>query len=75
LCLAPLIAAQPCSTLYKTVELRLHPADPSGSHYLEWEAQVGFIGGWHSYSFVLLGSVGVARPDLPKHTSREYSSS
>ena len=43
---------------YKTVELRLHPADPTASHYLEWRAQVGFIGGWHSYSSVLLGSVG-----------------
>lgn len=43
---------------YKTVELRLHPADPTGSRYLRWRAQVGFIGGWHSYSFVLLGSVG-----------------
>ena len=43
---------------YKTVELRLHPADPTPSRYLQWRAQVGFIGGWHSYSFVLLGSVG-----------------
>ena len=43
---------------YKTVDLRLHPADPTASHYLEWQAQVGFIGGWHSYSSVLLGSVG-----------------
>jgi len=34
---------------YKTVDLRLHPADPTASHYLEWQAQVGFIGGWHSY--------------------------
>ena len=39
---------------YKTIELRLHPTDPTASHYLEWQAQVGFIGGWHSYSFVLL---------------------
>lgn len=43
---------------YKTVELRLHPADPAGPRYMQWRAQVGFIGGWHSYSFVLLGSVG-----------------
>ncbi len=26
--------------------------------YREWEAQVGFVRGWHSYSLVLLGSVG-----------------
>ena len=39
---------------YKTVELRLHPADPAGTLYRRWEAQVGFIAGWHSYSFVLL---------------------
>jgi Aspartyl protease len=43
---------------YKTVELRLHSADPTASQYRQWQAQVGFISGWHSYSFVLLGSVG-----------------
>ncbi|MGI8559671.1 MAG: hypothetical protein ACR2ND_15445 [Solirubrobacteraceae bacterium] len=43
---------------YKAVELRLHPAEATASRFLQWRAQVGFIGGWHSYSFVLLGSVG-----------------
>lgn len=32
--------------------------DLSDHEVREWEAQVGFIEGWHSYSFVLLGSVG-----------------
>jgi hypothetical protein len=43
---------------YKTVSLRLHPRDGSLHEYQEWEAQVGFVQGWHSYSLVLLGSVG-----------------
>lgn len=43
---------------YKTVSLRLHPRDGSLREYREWEAQVGFVQGWHSYSLVLLGSVG-----------------
>ncbi|MEX2556382.1 MAG: hypothetical protein WEB06_12220 [Actinomycetota bacterium] len=43
---------------YKTVSLRLHAGDAEVSEYREWEAQVGFVQGWHSYSFVLLGSVG-----------------
>jgi hypothetical protein len=43
---------------YKTVSLRLHPRDGSLRQYQEWEAQVGFVQGWHSYSLVLLGSVG-----------------
>ena len=43
---------------YKTISLRLHAGDAEVSEYLEWQAQVGFIEGWHSYSFVLLGSVG-----------------
>ena len=51
-------AGRTVTARYKTVELRLHPADPTGSRYLRWRSQVGFIGGWHSYSFVLLGSVG-----------------
>lgn len=46
------------TALYKTVELRLHPADPTASYFLQWQAQVGFIGGWHGCSFVLLGGVG-----------------
>jgi hypothetical protein len=43
---------------YKTVSLHLHPRDGSLREYREWEAQVGFVQGWHSYSLVLLGSVG-----------------
>lgn len=43
---------------YKTIALRLHPHDGEIHEYREWEAQVGFIENWHSYSFVLLGSVG-----------------
>jgi hypothetical protein len=43
---------------YKTVSLRLHPRDGSLREHQEWEAQVGFVQGWHSYSLVLLGSVG-----------------
>jgi hypothetical protein len=43
---------------YKTIGLRLHPSDAEEAEYVEWEAQVGFIGGWHSDGLVLLGSVG-----------------
>lgn len=43
---------------YKTIRLRLHPRDGEVDEYREWEAQVGFVQDWHSYSFVLLGSVG-----------------
>jgi hypothetical protein len=43
---------------YKTVSLRLHPRDGSLHEYQEWHVQVGFVQGWHSYSLVLLGSVG-----------------
>lgn len=43
---------------YKTVSLRLHPRDGSLHEYQEWDAQVGFVQGWHSYSLVLLGSAG-----------------
>jgi hypothetical protein len=43
---------------YKTISLRLHPRDGALHEYREWEAQVGFVQGWHSYSLVLLGSVG-----------------
>ena len=43
---------------YRTIALRLHPHDGEIHEYHEWEAQVGFIESWHSYSFVLLGSVG-----------------
>lgn len=38
--------------------MRLHAGDAEISEYRQWEAQVGFVQGWHSYSFVLLGSVG-----------------
>lgn len=43
---------------YKTVNLRLHSSDAEESEYREWQAQVGFIEGWHSDGLVLLGSVG-----------------
>jgi len=43
---------------YKTISLRLHAGDAEVGEYREWQAQVGFIENWHSYSFVLLGSVG-----------------
>jgi hypothetical protein len=43
---------------YKTIGLRLHPSDADEAEYVEWEAQVGFIEGWHSDGLVLLGSVG-----------------
>lgn len=43
---------------YKTIGVRLHPRDADESEYIQWEAQVGFIEGWHSDGLVLLGSVG-----------------
>ena len=43
---------------YKTIGLRLHPSDADEARYIHWEAQVGFIEGWHSDGLVLLGSVG-----------------
>jgi len=43
---------------YKTVALRLHPHDGEIHERREWMAQVGFVENWHSYSLVLLGSVG-----------------
>jgi hypothetical protein len=43
---------------YKTIGMRLHPSDADESRYVQWEAQVGFIEGWHSDGLVLLGSVG-----------------
>jgi hypothetical protein len=42
---------------YKTVTLRLHHPDESGNK-CAWEAQVGFVDGWHSFGLVLLGNVG-----------------
>jgi hypothetical protein len=42
---------------YKTISLRLYPKGEDDP-YREWQAQVGFIPNWHSYGFVLLGSVG-----------------
>ena len=45
---------------YKTVGLRLHPRDADEQHYVEWQAQVGFIEGWHSDGLVLLGNVEAA---------------
>lgn len=43
---------------YRTVGLRLHPSDAEEGVYREWQAQVGFIEGWHSDGLILLGSVG-----------------
>ena len=43
---------------YKTVALRLHQPDGDSEAFHEWEAPVGFIGGWKNPSLLLLGSVG-----------------
>jgi hypothetical protein len=43
---------------YKTVTLRLHHHDTGPDERREWEALIGFVGGWHSFGLVLLGSVG-----------------
>lgn len=43
---------------YKTISLRLHPADGAQAPYLEWQAKIGFVEDWHSDGLVLLGSVG-----------------
>lgn len=43
---------------YKTISLRLHPSDAEEGAYREWQAEVGFIDGWHSDGLVLLGSMG-----------------
>jgi hypothetical protein len=43
---------------YKTIDLRLHPSDAPEDVYLQWQAPVGFVEGWHSDGLVLLGSVG-----------------
>lgn len=43
---------------YKTVGLRLHSREADEQRYVEWQAQVGFIEGWHSDGLVLLGNVG-----------------
>ncbi len=45
-------------TRYKTVDLRLYPSDGAEDSYIQWQAQVGFVKGWHSDGLVLLGSVG-----------------
>jgi hypothetical protein len=45
-------------TRYKTIELRLHPNDAAEDVYIQWQAQVGFVKGWHSDGLVLLGSIG-----------------
>jgi hypothetical protein len=46
-------------TRYKTIDLRLYPTDAAEDTYIQWQAQVGFVKGWHSDGLVLLGSVGV----------------
>ena len=45
-------------TRYKTIDLRLHSNDVENAVYMQWQARVGFVKGWHSDGFVLLGSVG-----------------
>jgi hypothetical protein len=45
-------------TRYKTIDLRLHSNDAEEEVYIQWQAQVGFVKGWHSDGLVLLGSVG-----------------
>jgi len=45
-------------TRYKTIDLRLYPSDGAEDTYIQWQAQVGFVKGWHSDGLVLLGSVG-----------------
>jgi hypothetical protein len=45
-------------TRYKTIELRLHPSDAAEDVYIQWQAKVGFVKGWHSDGLVLLGSIG-----------------
>jgi hypothetical protein len=45
-------------TRYKTIELRLYPSDSAEDTYIQWQAQVGFVKGWHSDGLVLLGSIG-----------------
>ena len=45
-------------TRYKTIDVRLHPSDAAEGTYIQWQAQVGFVKGWHSDGLVLLGSVG-----------------
>jgi hypothetical protein len=45
-------------TRYKTIGLRLYPSDGAEDTYVQWQAQVGFVKGWHSDGLVLLGSVG-----------------
>jgi hypothetical protein len=45
-------------TRYKTIELRLYPSDGAEDSYIQWQAKVGFVKGWHSDGLVLLGSIG-----------------
>jgi len=52
------VGGRAVSARYKRIGLRLHHADAEESPYVEWEAPVGFVEGWHSDGLVLLGSVG-----------------
>lgn len=52
------VGGRTMNTRYKTVAMRLHPRDGEVHEHREWSAQVGFVENWHSYSLVLLGSVG-----------------
>lgn len=52
------VGGRTMATRYRTLTLRLHPRDGEVHEHREWKAQVGFVENWHSYSLVLLGSVG-----------------
>jgi hypothetical protein len=52
------VAGKVVMAQYKTIVLRLHPSDAAEDVYREWQAQVGFVEGWHNDGLVLLGSVG-----------------
>jgi len=52
------VGGRTMNTRYKTVTMRLHPGSGEVHEHREWSTQVGFVENWHSYSLVLLGSVG-----------------
>jgi len=51
------IGGRTITAYYKTIALRLHHHNDSGTQRA-WEAPVGFVDGWHSFGLVLLGNVG-----------------
>lgn len=52
------VGGETLTARYKTVTLRLHTPGGDVDGHVGWEAPVGFVEGWHGYSFVLLGNVG-----------------